>query len=134
MTAKSMPSHAWILGPQGCQGRTSETAALVSRLGVWLLHPSKEASAADLIVDRKDLLAVQVRRALAPLSTFGRYRILPGFAQPRNNGPAMPSAKPPSRYPLQRSPHRFPAGGARDMACRLPCKGPSPRGMAIFAI
>jgi hypothetical protein len=42
MTAKSMPSQAWILGPQGRQGRGSETAPLVSRVGVRLLtHPMR---------------------------------------------------------------------------------------------
>lgn len=132
MTAKRMPSQAWVLGSQGRQRRTGETAPLVARVGVGLLYPSKETPAADLVVHGEDLLAVQVRRSLAPPAALSGYRVLPGGAQPRGNRPALSSAEPPTGYPLQRSSYRFAACEALDMARRL--RRESLRHMAIFAI
>lgn len=71
MASESMPLQSWILTAQSREGRRGESAPLVVRLGVWLLHPAQSAAAAELVIDGECLLAVQVRRPLTPAGTVG---------------------------------------------------------------
>src|SRR6266511_6103750 len=97
-----MPGQARVLGAERGEAGAGKPAPLVLRQRMGLFDPAESASAADSIVDGKDELAVQVRRAFTPAVPLGRDRVLPWGAQLRDDRPAMLLAESASADPLQR--------------------------------